>query len=449
MDIMKKRRSLLTHTQVIALSFLLVILAGAFLLTLPVSSASGEWTPFFPALFTATSATCVTGLVVFDTYLYWSFFGQIVILIMIQIGGLGFMTVISAFFIVMKKKLSLHERSLLMQSTGALQLGGMIKLIRKILIYTFFFEFLGAVLLSVRFIPEFGVKAGIWSSIFHSVSAFCNAGFDLMGVHGAFASLTAYAADPLVTLTIGGLITVGGLGFIVMADLVRKRFRFRSLELHSKIVIVTTLSLTLAGWFFFYFLERSHSLSELSPGARALASLFLAITPRTAGFNTVDLTAMSESGAFLTSVYMLIGGSPGSTAGGIKSTTFAVLVLSVIAFSSKRTSITVFKRRIDDNTVKRATAITSVYIAATVLAVLLICALEPYSLREVLFEVCSALGTVGLTMGITPDLCWLSQLVLILLMYAGRIGGLSLMLIVGERLRAPATERPTENILVG
>ncbi len=350
-----------TYTELIAFSFLGVITVGGLLLLLPISSADGTWTTPLTAFFTATSATCVTGLVVTDTYTHWSFFGQLVILAMIQIGGLGFMTVMTAFAVAIRKKIGLHERSLLMQAAGSMTHGGLIRLTRRIIAITAFFEFLGACMLSIRFIPQMGLAEGIWNAIFHSVSAFCNAGFDIMGKYGPFSSFTGYVGDPLVSLTLISLIVVGGIGFLVWDDIIKNKFHYGKYDLHTKLVLDTTGILILSGWVIFLLTEADESLAGMPLGEKILASLFQSITPRTAGFNTIDTASLSDGGTILTLFLMFIGGSPGSTAGGIKTTTIAVLLLDTIATATMQSSINIHKRKLDDAMVKRASAIAIVY----------------------------------------------------------------------------------------
>ena len=438
-----------TYTELIAFSFLGVITVGGLLLLLPISSADGTWTTPLTAFFTATSATCVTGLVVTDTYTHWSFFGQLIILAMIQIGGLGFMTVMTAFAVAMRKKIGLHERTLLMQAAGSMTHGGLIRLTRRIITITAFFEFLGACLLSIRFIPQMGFAEGIWNAVFHSVSAFCNAGFDIMGKYGSFSSFTKYVGDPLVSLTLIFLIVVGGIGFLVWDDLIKNKFHYGKYDLHTKLVLDTTGILILSGWVIFLLTEANSSLSGMPFGEKLLASLFQSVTPRTAGFNTIDTAKLSDGGTILTLFLMFIGGSPGSTAGGIKTTTIAVLLLDTIATATMQSSINIHKRKLDDAMVKRASAIAIVYGFGIMVASFAIYALEPFGMKETLFEVTSAVGTVGLSMGITPQLCSVSRLILMLMMFAGRVGGLSFVLLLGEKRKGRVTELPTENILIG
>ena len=346
----------LTPSRLIAVGFLLVILAGAGLLMLPIASR-GEPAGFLDALFTSTSATCVTGLVVRDTFTGWTVFGQLVILALIQLGGLGFMTFITLTSMLLGKRLGLYDRKVLMQSAGNITLDGTATLIRKIIPFTFVFEFAGAALLAIRFIPEFGVLRGIYAAVFHAISAFCNAGFDLMGMRAPFSSLTAYVSDPLVSLTICMLIIIGGLGFLVWRDLVRCRFRWKRLQLHSKLVLTASGILLFGGWLLLLGFEWNASMADLSIPEKLLASFFQAVTPRTAGFNTVDLSKLSDSGNLLTDFLMLIGGSPGSTAGGIKTTTLAVLVLSALASARGRMRVNTFRMSIERETLRQASSI--------------------------------------------------------------------------------------------
>ncbi len=444
-----KKRMKLTYTKVITIGFALLILLGAFLLMLPIASKSGEWTPFTNALFTSTSATCVTGLIVYDTFSHWSMFGQITILTLIQIGGLGFMTIITMFSFLLKRRIGLRERRLLMESSGSPELKGVIRMIRKILYGTFLTEAVGAILLSIRFIPKMGLLKGIYNAVFHSVSAFCNAGFDLMGRFEPFSSLTHFYDDILVNLTVCGLIIVGGVGFIVWNDIFTLRTKFSKYSLHSKIVLVTTGALLLLGTVLFYIFERKGVLADMPEHKRVLVSFFQSVTPRTAGFNTADLSALSNSSVIIFCILMFIGGSPGSTAGGVKTTTFAVLVLSAVTSARRSSSITVFKKRLEEKTARQASAVVVTYVLALSVAIMVMCAVEPFSLKQIVFEAVSAMGTVGVTMGITPELTTTSKYIIILLMYAGRIGGLTLMLTLAEKRKQVAVKRPVEQVLIG
>ncbi|PKM72132.1 MAG: Trk family potassium uptake protein [Firmicutes bacterium HGW-Firmicutes-16] len=450
---MKKQFRLpkLTYTQVIVMSFFCLIITGAFLLCLPISSRTHEWTPFITAMFTATSASCVTGLVVVDTYTHWSVFGQVVVLLLIQIGGLGVMTSMSMIALVLKRRISLGQRRLIMQSAGSLHISGIAKLLHRIIKGTAIVECVGTVILAFVFIPRMGFMPGLWNAVFHSVSAFCNAGFDLMGKYGQFSSLTTPGLqfNPVVILTVVALVLIGGIGFIVWTDIARHRFNFKKYEVHSKIALVTTAVLLVGGTILFFIFEHDHALKGFTFWQKVLSSVFQSVTPRTAGFNSIDEAALSESGKLLSTVLMFIGGSPGSTAGGIKTTTFAVLLLSALAAARGHGGVTVFKRKLDDNTIVQASSIFTVYAACLFTAVLIICAIEPYSFTQVLFESVSAIGTVGLTLGITPTLCSASKLILIMLMFTGRVGGLSLMLVLAERRKNIPISRPTTHILIG
>ncbi len=449
---MTRKTIRLTYTQTIVLSFFLLIFAGAVLLCFPFSSRMHEWTPFLDSLFTATSASCVTGLVVLDTHTHWSFFGQFIILALIQIGGLGVMTCIATFSLFFKRKFSLGQRRLLMQAAGSLEISGMAKLVRRIIHGTAIIEGIGAGLLCLVFIPRFGLWRGLWYAIFHSISAFCNAGFDLLGRPGSqFVSFSEpeFRFDPILNFTIMALIVVGGIGFIVWRDITTHGIHFRDYELHSKIVLTTTLILLVGGTVLFFIFEKQHAFAGFTTGEAIMASMFQSVTPRTAGFNTCDLAKLSEPGRLLTTMLMFIGGSPGSTAGGIKTTTFAVLILTTLASTKREQNVTVFRRRFDNDTLIQASAIFTIYGCLLLTGVLIIAAIEPFSLTEIMFEATSAIGTVGLTLGITPKLCAVSKCILILLMFAGRVGGLSFMLVLGERRRTVPISRPTGQILIG
>ena len=439
----------ISPTSIIALSFILVILTGTVLLCLPVSSRMGQWTSPLDALFTSTSATCVTGLIIADTYTNWSLFGQLVILVMIQIGGIGLMTVISMVFIFLKKKLRMQERKVLMQAAGNLQVGGMVKLIQRILIGTAVIETAGALLLSIRFIPRMGLGTGIYFAIFHSISAFCNAGFDLMGKYEAFSSFTAWQDDWLVNLTLAALIILGGIGFLVWEDILKNKLNFRCYSLHSKLILIVTALLLVIGTIGFFFFESEYSMKDSGTGSRILQSFFASTTMRTAGFNTIDYSQMSPSSVLLSDTLMMIGGSPGSTAGGIKTTTIAVIFIAMASMSRGNSDSTIFKKRLGKDLVKQAAVIVVVYLTYVLVGAMLICHIEGLDLSTTLFEVISGACTVGVTMGITPALGTASHILLILLMFSGRIGGFSLMLVFGELDKKPPLKRPKEKILIG
>lgn len=438
----------LSPTRLIALGFLALILVGTLILVLPIASKEASAT-FSEALFTATSATCVTGLVVRDTFTSWSGFGQAVILILIQIGGLGLMTVITLFSFALGKRLGLYNRIVLMQSAGNMTLSGVSNLVRKIIPFAFVMEGTGAILLSFRFIPEFGWGKGIWFSLFHSVSAFCNAGFDLMGGRSPFSSLTYYVSDPYVILTLSALVIIGGLGFLVWRDVTNCGFRFSKYQLHTKLVLMSSGILLVGGWLLFLIFEWNASMSELTVPGKILAAFFQSVSPRTAGFNSIDLTRLSESGNLLSNVLMLIGGSPGSTAGGMKTTTVAVLLLCTWTSARGRRRDNVFRYSLDRDMLRQACSIVMIYLTMAIFAIMLLCAIEPVSVKEAMFEVNSAIATVGSTLGITPDLSLAGRLLIILLMFVGRLGGLTFTLIFAQQRPEPPIDRPTGKLLIG
>lgn len=448
---MSSLRNKLSYTQIIVLSFLIIILVGAFLLALPVSSRDHSWTSPLDALFTATSSTCVVGLLVLDTYSHWSPFGQAVLLVLIQIGGLGVMTCLATLSLILNRRISIAERRLLIQSAGLLRHSGVVLLLRRIVFGTAIAELCGALLLSVAFIPKMGFSSGLWNAVFHSVSAFCNAGFDLMGKYGAYSSFTnaEFSNSPLVLITLTLLIISGGIGFLVWNDISQKRRKFKEYEVHTKIVLSATVSLLVLGTVLFFIFEYNGALADMSFGQKLLHSFFQSVSPRTAGFNSVSLSSLSVSAGLLITLLMLIGGSPGSTAGGIKTTTFVVLLLNAWGSARRYGSTTAFKRKLEKETVAQASAIVTVYVCVIFVAVIIIGALEPHSLSEVLFEVVSAVATVGLSTGITPSLCAASHIILAILMFAGRIGGLTFVLVLAERRVNVPIDRPPAKILIG
>ncbi len=445
----KKWHSKLTATRTIAAGFLGIILAGTFLLMLPVSSAEGNVTDFLTALFTATSATCVTGLVVVDTYAGWSVFGKAVILLLIQIGGLGFMTVGVFVAVLMKKNIGLKERGILQESMNTLQIGGIVRLVKKITIGTFAIEGIGALLLSIRFIPQMGWAAGICNGIFHSISAFCNAGFDLMGRKEEYSSLVSYSGDFLVNITVMLLIIIGGIGFLVWDDLQKKKFRFKEYLLHTKIVLVMTFVLIFAGAFLIYLFEKDHLMADMGAGETILTSLFASVTARTAGFNTIDVGGMSASSKLVTIVLMFIGGSPGSTAGGIKTTTFAVMLIFVWANLRNSHGSNIFGRRLEEEEIRKASIVVTINLLLAVTAAIIVCAIQALPMEDVLLEVFSAIGTVGMSSGITRELNVISRGMIILLMYCGRIGSMTFALSFTERKRVAPVQLPAEKIIIG
>ena len=440
----------LSSFQVIILGFLLVILLGSMLLTLPIATASPENASFSDALFTSVSAVCVTGLVVQDTATYWSGFGQAVILCMIQIGGMGVVTLAVAIAMLSGRKISLMQRSTMQEAISAHHVGGIVKLTGFILKVTLCIELSGAVLLALAFSRDFPLLQSIWYGLFHSISAFCNAGFDLMGRRAPFSSLTAYAANPLVNLTVMALIVIGGVGFLTWQDVRANGRHLRAYRLQSKIILSMTLLLILVPALAFFLLEFSGGdWAGRTLGERIWAALFQSVTPRTAGFNTVDLTAMKEASLTLVILLMLTGGSPGSTAGGMKTTTVAVLFLSAVSVCKRRETVRCFGRRIDTDALRSAAAILLMYLALFLLGGLAISLLEDLPVLTCLFEAASAIGTVGLTLGITPGLCAASRFILMGLMFFGRVGGLTLIFAAASGKRAYGSRLPKEKITVG
>jgi trk system potassium uptake protein TrkH len=431
------------------LGFFVVICLGTCLLMLPAASRSGRGAGFLTALFTATSASCVTGLVVVDTATNWSLFGQLVILLMIQIGGLGFMTIATMFFFLIRKRISIRERSVLAESINTTYIGRILEITGTIIAGTLIFELAGAALLSIRFIPQFGPARGIYYAVFHSVSAFCNAGFDLMGINQPYSSFTAYSGDALVNITLIVLITVGGIGFLVWDEVLHKGLRWRKFSLHTKITLAFSALFTFGGALCFFLLERNRMNAGMPLGEQVLVSLFSSVTPRTAGFNTVDTAALSPGSRLLTAVLMFIGGSSGSTAGGVKTTTFAVLLLFLAAGIRKQRCAYAFGRRIPDDALKGAAVIVFTNLLLGLTGALVICGVQNLPLSDVMFEVLSAIGTVGLSTGITRSLGVLSRLVVILLMYSGRVGSVSFAIALLERRAAPPVTYPEEAVTIG
>jgi len=446
----KKSKKDFSNPQMVALGFLVVITIGTILLSLPISSRTKESSSILNSLFTATSATCVTGLVVHDTYLHWSKFGQAVIITLIQIGGLGFMTVITMFSIVLKRKIGLKERSLLQESVNTMHIGGIVRLIKKVVLGTFLIEFLGAIFLSIRFIPKMGIKSGIFNSIFFSISAFCNAGFDLSGKYGEYSSLITFYDDVIINITIMLLIIIGGIGFFVWDDIINHKFKYYKYRLHTKIVLSATAILILIPSILFYFLEIDNTIKDMSPINQMIASAFSAVTPRTAGFNTVDTAQLTPGSKFLTMILMFIGGSPGSTAGGIKTTTFVVIILSAWSSLRNTNDCNIYKRRLENDTLKKASTIVCVNSTLIICSILIITNSQPYlDLTDIVFEVLSAIDTVGMSTGITRDLNEISKLVIITLMYCGRVGSVSFALLFTENKACSAIQCPVEKINIG
>lgn len=434
----------LSSFQVIILGFAAVILLGACVLMLPISTQMRIVTPFHEALFTATSAVCVTGLVVQGTGCYWSAFGQGVILTLIQIGGLGVVTIAVSFSLLSGRRISLMQRSTMQEAIAAPKVGGIVRLTGFILRGTFLIELLGALALMPVFCRQYGLR-GIWMAVFHAISAFCNAGFDLMGTDGdPFSSLTAFATSPAVNIILILLILIGGIGFLTWEDIVMHKWRLRQYRMQSKVILMMTVLLIVIPAVFFFF-----DLSELPLGQRILAACFQAVTPRTAGFNTVDLLSLGSAARAVMLVLMLIGGAPGSTAGGMKTTTVAVLFANAFATFRKREDAQFFGRRIEPGAIRSAATILMLYMTLFFGGAVIISLYEGLPLSLCLFETASAVGTVGLTLGITPQLGILSQVVLIVLMYMGRVGSLTLIYAAMSGKNLSPAKLPQEKIAVG
>ena len=439
----RKRR--LSSFQIIISGFAGVILLGALLLMLPISTNGRNVTPFNKTLFTATSAVCVTGLVVQDTGSYWSTFGQAIILALIQIGGLGVVTVAASFALLSGRKISLMQRSTMQDAISAPKVGGIVRLTRFILRGTFLIELLGALAMLPVFCRDYGWR-GIWMAVFHSVSAFCNAGFDILGTeNNLYPSLISYAGSPIINITIMLLIVIGGIGFLTWDDICENKLHFRRYRMQSKVILVTTAFLLVLPAIFFFFVD----FSSLPIGKRVLASFFQSVTPRTAGFNTVILSDMTGASQAVMIFLMMIGGSPGSTAGGMKTTTLAVLVANAAATFRQRESAQFFGRRIECGVVKTAATVVTMYLALFFCGAIFISVYENLPLSSCLYETASAVGTVGLTLGISPQLHIPSQMVLIVLMYLGRVGGLTLIYAALSGKKATGAKLPQEKITIG
>lgn len=434
-----------SSSQIIIMGFAALILLGSFLLMLPFSTQNGRGATFTDALFTATSAVCVTGLVVQDTATYWSSFGQAVIITMIQIGGMGVVTVAIAITTLSGKQISLKQRSTMQEAISAHKVGGIVRMTGFIIRMTALFELLGAVLLAPTFCREFGIAKGIWYAVFHSISAFCNAGFDLMGVKSRFSSLSFFADHTAVNIIVMALIVTGGIGFMTWDDIKTHKHRLRKYRMQSKVILVTTALLIALPALYFFFFEFGNE----SAGNRVLLSLFQAITPRTAGFNTADLTKIGQVGTAIIILLMLVGGSPGSTAGGMKTTTLAVLFSTAISVFRRREHTNFFGRRITDDTVRNAATILMLYLVLFLTGGCVISLVEGLPLGTCLFETASAVGTVGLTLGITPSLGLVSQFILIVLMFIGRVGGLTLIFSAVSDSRGNTARLPQEKLTVG
>lgn len=449
MDGKSEGKKRLSQTQFIILGFLIIIVVGTFLLMFPISSADGSFTSFADCVFTAVSATCVTGLVVVDTFTHWSVFGQIVILCLIQVGGLGFITIGVMFSMILRRRIGLKTRGLLQESVNTLKIGGIIKLTKKIIKGTLLIEGIGALILGIRFSFDYEPLRGMYYGLFHSVSAFCNAGFDLMGINEPYCSLTRYVGDPVVNITVMALIIIGGIGFIVWDDITTNKLNFKKYMLQTKVVLVTTAVLVLGGGLLFFATEFNNTMAGMNPGTRILASLFSSVTARTAGFNTVDTAALTGGSKILTVVLMFIGGSPGSTAGGIKTTTIFVLLINLFSGISTGKGGSVFKRRFEEDAVRKASFVFLLNLLLGLVACFIILAVNNLAFEDVVFEVFSAIGTVGMSTGITRDLNIVSRVIIMILMFCGRIGSLSFALSFMQNKKSAPVYYPSENISIG
>ena len=450
MKVKIKRR--MSIWQSLAVGYFLIVLVGGFFLTLPISSADGAWTPFIDALFTATSATCVTGLTPVVPGVHWNAFGQVVILLLIQIGGLGFTTLVSILFMAIGgRSFGLYERTAMAQSVGESRLTGIKTLVKRILIGTLIFEFAGALLLMIRFIPDFG-GIGVWYAFFHAISAFCNAGFDIIGLQGQ--SLSDYARDPLVSLVICILIIIGGLGFCVWGNVADCKCNPKKFQFYTKLALIGTGVLLVAGTFLFLLFEWNNPNYEgYTFGEKLLCSFFNSVTARTAGFFTTPPESLSNSGCLLMIILMFIGACSGSTGGGVKVSTFTVIIMGMISVMRGKKDITIGKRRIDQSVLSQALAVFVAYLVLTVSATLLINAIEPDAVAAfdaVSFETVSAIGTVGLSMALTPLLSPVSKIIIIILMYLGRVGILTFAFALKRRKKAEAAvRRPIDTVFIG
>lgn len=450
--IKKSKNYYISYPRMVALSFFAVIMVGTALLMLPISIKSGSVT-FTDALFTATSATCVTGLVMFDTFTKWTLFGQMVILCMIQIGGLGFITIITMLARFLKKKASLRDKLLLKESFGSVPMGDTKKIVRVVIIGTVVFEILGAAILSTQFIPQMGFKNGLYTSVFLSVSAFCNAGFDVMGRIQPGTSLITVNDNPVILLTIALLIIIGGIGFIVWEDIITRRFTFKRYSLHTKLTLVTTAVLLIASTLFYYIFERGNTLSDMNEGERLLNAFFAGVTPRTAGFNSISNADLSPASKAVTYILMFIGGSSGSTAGGVKTAAIAVLFLCALATLKNSRDIDIFGKRITVDIIRKSVSIVIINFTEFFTASVIIALCQPeLAYSDILFECISAIGTVGMSTGITPSLELLPKLIIILLMFMGRITSLVfafMFILDGSKTTGKSSQKPKGNLFIG
>lgn len=443
-----KRNFKLKGVQILALGFILVILVGALILTLPISTTSGESTNFLDALFTATSAVCVTGLIVVDTGTYWNMFGQTVIMILIEIGGLGFMSFTTLIAIILGKKITLRERLILQDAMNTFNIQGLVKMVKYVLVFTVSVQFFGALLFSTQFVPEYGLEKGIFYSIFHSISAFCNAGFDVLG---NFSSLTSYNSNAVVILVASALIIIGGLGFTVWSELYSSK-SLKKVSLHSKMVILMTTVLVLGGTVLMFLFENNNvnTIANMSFMDKVMNSFFASVTPRTAGFNSISTDGMTTAGQFLTIILMFIGGSPGSTAGGIKTTTIGILIVTIICVIQGREDSEVFKRRFSKDLVYKAFTLIFIGISLVIVVTMILSYTEKgASFISLFYETVSAFGTAGLTLGLTSELSSIGKVLIMFMMYLGRVGPLTVVLSITRKKINSGIKYPEGKILIG
>ena len=446
-----KNKKKYTPVQILAIGFAIVIIVGAILFSLPISSQSGRITPFIDCIFTSTSAVCVTGLVTLDTGTYWTYFGKTVIMLLIETGGLGFMSVATLVFFFFGRRITLKERLVMQEAMNVNSLQGLVKMIKYVLIFTFSVEGVGAVLFATQFIPQFGIAKGIYYSVFHAVSAFCNAGFDLMG---NFKSVTAYANNSVVILTISALIAIGGLGFYVWVEIYNSKGTKR-LSLHSRVVIYSTIALIVFGAILMFIFEMNNpgTMKGMSVKDKILSSIFASVSPRTAGFNSIPLDKMTSAGNFLTIILMFIGGSPGSTAGGIKTTTAIILFMTVVSVVRGREDTEIFKKRINKEVVYKSLVITVLGLGIVIIVTMVLSITQSPNIpfEYFLYEATSAFATVGLTLGLTTKLTIVGKIIITLTMYAGRVGPLTIILALAKRKsgKSGTIKYPEDKILIG
>ena len=444
----KMKEKKFSEVQILALGFVILIFTGGLVLTLPISSASGEWTNFLDSLFTATSASCVTGLVTLDTGTHWSLFGQTVIMLLIEVGGLGFMSFATFFAILLGKRITLKNRLIMQEAMNTFSIQGLVKMVKYVLMFTFAIQLFGALLLSSQLIPEFGFAKGLFYSVFHSISTFCNAGFDLFG---NFTSLTGYYNNPVILLTIGALIVIGGLGFTVLIEIYNYNGK-KKFSIHTKVVLLMTTILIVGGAISIFLLEYTNpeTLAPMGFRDKVVNSVLASITPRTAGVNSISTDGMTLAGKFLTILLMFIGGSPGSTAGGLKTSTFGIIIFTVISVVKGREDTEIFGRRFSKELVYKAFALLFIGMTLVMAVTMMLTITEPgESFISLLYEATSAFGTVGLTMGVTTRLSSAGKCIIIIMMYLGRVGPLTVALALTHKHKKSRYKYPEGKVLIG